>query len=72
MMEKVYSFKYVDEQDLFEAANAVVEAALLCSEAKKEERLIQTNKDALVDAVFNDPSLAAYLFQAGSPFEGGE
>jgi len=72
-VEKVYNFKYVDESELIKAAQAVVDAALLYKESRPElqmrEAVNDYDRDALVDAVFEDPSLTAYLFQAGSPFE---
>ena len=56
---------YVEEEDLYRAAEAIVDAALVYKEELGGKTTSEKNRKDLVDAVFNDPLITEKLFRSG-------
>ncbi len=64
-MKPATQLLYVEEEDLFRAAEAIVDAALIYRSEQGFKNCSDIDKIRLVDAVFNDPLITEQLFRSG-------
>ena len=54
----------VSNDELFKAAEALVDAAICCREVSRDSEISESTRNLLIRAVYEDPRLTPHLFLA--------
>ena len=65
-MDSLQELYCPSEEDLWRAAEAVVEAAVVRMQLRSGKQVSASHREALIDAVYRDPSMTGFLFEDGS------